>query len=220
MQAIQMSLMPEVLGRGQLHINTLRLENYANLPPQIVRITRDIEAHDRSASPDRNHQRGEDAKQRGLAAAIGSQQPEKFGVTNIKRHAVQSSAVAVMMNNILDRNHGGRDGDFGIRAGYSEWSFGGHSLFYDEKLSLGLRSDRFSCSVWNGFFKRYRNVPPHLNGENNRSREQQRSDCDVSDGGNHHRGLGLDGIADPSHASEKSHKTKAKLHDHQRDQSN
>src|SRR5579872_407356 len=116
MQAIKMSLMPKVLSGGQLHVDALRLENHANLSSQIIRVTSDIKTHNRSVPAYRNHQRGEDAKQRGLTAAVGSKQSEKFGVTNVEGCAVESCAVAITMHDILHRDDGRFGRGFGIRS--------------------------------------------------------------------------------------------------------
>src|SRR5579872_4790217 len=153
MQAIKMTLMPKVLSGGQLDVDTLCLENHANLSSQIIRVTSYIKTHNRSVSAYWNHQRGEDAKQRGLTAAVGSKQSEKFGVTNVEGCAIESSALAITMHDILHRDDGRFGRGFGIRTSDSQWSFGGHRLFYDEMLSCGSCSDGFSSLAWKPLLK-------------------------------------------------------------------
>ncbi len=123
MQAIKMSLMPKVFSGGQLNVDALRLEDHTNLAPQTVRVTSYIETHNRSVSAYRNHQGRENAKQRSLTAAVGSEQSEKFGVTNIERYTVQSGAIAITMHDILHRDDGRFDRDFSVRTSDSRWRF-------------------------------------------------------------------------------------------------
>jgi len=96
---------------------------YADLAAQIVGVAGDVESHNRGVPAYRNHQRGEDAKQRGLSTAIRSQQPEEFGGMNVEGNTVKSGAVAITMHDILHRNHSGGESKVGFSAGHSIWSF-------------------------------------------------------------------------------------------------
>src|SRR5271157_1784028 len=102
-----MSLMPEILGGGQLHVDALGLEDHTDLAAQTVGVAGNIESHDLGSSAYRNHQGGEDAKQRRLSTAIRSQQSEEFGLTHIEGDTVQRGAITITMHDILNRNNRG-----------------------------------------------------------------------------------------------------------------
>jgi hypothetical protein len=161
-----MSLMPEILGGGQFHVDALRLEDHTDLAAQTVGVAGNIKSHDFGSPAYRNHQGGEDAKQRRLSAAIRSQQSEEFGLTHIEGDTVQRGAITITMHDILNRNNSGPYSEFGLGAGHSKWSFRSHRPFYDEMLAGGLRSYRFSSSAGDSLLKRYRHLPPYLNREN------------------------------------------------------
>ena len=54
----------------------------------------------------RNHQGGKNPEERGLAAAVRTEQAEQLRRTHVERNAVQSGAVLVAMHQILDGNDG------------------------------------------------------------------------------------------------------------------
>ena len=83
-QSVKMSLMPKILVGGELQINALRLKDHADLPPQARRFLRRIVAHDRSAARAWKHQGGENPEERGLAAAVGTEQAEQLSLAHIK----------------------------------------------------------------------------------------------------------------------------------------
>ena len=141
--------MPQVLRRRKLYVDALGLEDHANLTAHIVRITGDVKSHDGSAPSDRNHQSGEDAKQRRFPAAIRPQQSEKFGAPNIEGHTVQSRAVTIPMHDIFYRNNNGLNREVVLGANHSKWKFGSHTLFYDETLSNGFHAAT-GLRVWPG----------------------------------------------------------------------
>jgi hypothetical protein len=95
-----MSLMPEILGGGQLYVDALGLEDHTDLAAQAVGVAGNIKSHDLGVSTNWNHQSGEDAKQRRLSAAIRSQQSEEFGLTHIEGDTVQRGAITIMMHDI------------------------------------------------------------------------------------------------------------------------
>lgn len=74
-----------------------------------------------------------------------------------------------------------------------------------------LRGYWSSFASSHGFFESYRNMPPHLDRQNNCGREQQRSDGDVSYSRDHHGQLGLNCIMAPCHPGKKCHEAEAKL---------
>src|SRR4051812_34943219 len=102
-----MSLMPEVLVRREFGIDALRLEYDADLPANRGWIMGGVPAHDQGVAGGRNHQSRQDAEQRGLAAAVGAEQPEQFRGANVERNAIKRGAVFVSVNQILYGNDGG-----------------------------------------------------------------------------------------------------------------
>ena len=83
-----MTLVAKVLGRGELQVNALGLKHHADFSPQLTWFLRGIVSQDERAPPNRNHQRGKNAKYRGLSAAVRPKQAEQFRRTNVKRHSV------------------------------------------------------------------------------------------------------------------------------------
>src|SRR5580692_10691250 len=120
MQAVEMSLMPEVLGCSEFYIDALRLEDHTDLAAQTVGVAGNIESHNLSAPANRDHQSREYAKQRGLSAAVRSQQPEEFRATHIEGNTIQSGSIAIPMHNIAHGNDRRFDSEIGLRAGDSE----------------------------------------------------------------------------------------------------
>src|SRR5580698_4148325 len=138
--------MPEVLSSGEFYVNTLRLKNHADLVAQTVGVAGNIESHNLGTPANRNHQSREYAKQCGFSAAIRPQQSEEFGPTHIEGDAIQRSSVTITMHDIAHGNNDWLDSEIGLRSVNCEWSFESHRLFYDETLSSGLSSYRFSSS--------------------------------------------------------------------------
>ncbi len=58
-------------------------------------------------------------------------------------------------------------------------------------------------------------VAPHLDGENDRGGQKQRSDGDVDYGRDDHGKFGLRGVSSPHDARDEGEKAKAELRDHQ-----
>src|SRR6266446_4035654 len=61
-QSIQMPLVAQVLGCGELDVDTLGLEDDSDVTSQIVWISGGIESQDEGATRNRDHQRGKNAK--------------------------------------------------------------------------------------------------------------------------------------------------------------
>src|SRR5580704_6062476 len=101
-----MSLMPEVLVRGELLVDALRLKDHSDLVPQSGWLLRGVATHNGGAAGGGKHQRGKDPEEGGLAAAVRAQQAKQFGGADVERNAVESGTVAVAMHQILDRNYG------------------------------------------------------------------------------------------------------------------
>src|ERR1700722_5393509 len=71
--------------------------------------------------------------------------------------------------------------------------------------------------TWSGnaLLESYRNMPPDLDGQHDRCREQQRSDRDMNYGRDHHGQLGLRGVSPPHDSGDEGKKSEAKLRHHQ-----
>src|SRR5580692_7462847 len=158
-----MSLMPEILSSREFNVDAWCLEDHSNVAAKTVRVTGDVEPHNLGAPANRNHESGKYAKQRGFSAAIRPQQSEEFGPTHIEGDAIQRSSVTITMHDIAHGNNDWLDSEIGLRSVNCEWSFESHRLFYDETLSSGLSSYRFSSSPRDSLFERRRHLPPHLN---------------------------------------------------------
>src|SRR5580700_10101914 len=108
-QTIEMSLMPEILVGGELEVDALGLKDHADLAAYAGRLLRGIATHDGGAAGGGEHQGGKNPEERGLAAAIRTKQAKQFGRTHGERNAVESSAVLVAMEHVLNGNYR-RDG--------------------------------------------------------------------------------------------------------------
>ena len=90
-------------------------------------------------------------------------------------------------------------------------------VFYDEsRAGRPLRRHRRAFMAVDALFKGHRNVPPNLNGQNDRRRQQKGTNCYVRYGRDHHRQLRLDSIVPPRYAREEREKAQAELGDQQR----
>ena len=105
-QAVKMSLMPQILGGRELDVDALGLEDDADLAAQAAGSCAASQPMIGGAAAAGNHQRGENAKQRGLAAAIGPEQAEQFCGAHVEGDAVQRGAVPIAMDQILYGNNG------------------------------------------------------------------------------------------------------------------
>ncbi len=128
-----MPLMPQVLVRGQLLVDTLRLKDDANLPAETGRILRCIATHHNGAPAGRDHQRRENPEKRRLPAAIGSDQTKLFRRTHVKRNSIQRSPVLVAVDQVLYGNNG--------RGGWLNFgsSFRERRYFRDQRKLRGLQ---------------------------------------------------------------------------------
>jgi len=114
-----MSLVPQILVGSKFGIDALCLEDYTDLAAQGSWILRRIATHHKGAAGGGNHEGGKNPKQRGLAAAIRTQQAEQFCGTHVERDAVERRAILVAMNEILYGNDGTGGGVVRIRNGIS-----------------------------------------------------------------------------------------------------
>ena len=104
-QAVKMALMAQVLSDRQLAIEAPGLKNDADAPPHFARLARHVEAENsRSPRSGREFSR-EDAKQRGLAAAVRPEQAEDLARENLEAHSVESRTIAEALPEVFDLDH-------------------------------------------------------------------------------------------------------------------
>src|SRR5882724_10973267 len=72
-QSVKMSLMPKVLVRRELRIDTLCLKHDADVPSQRGRFANHVQAGDLGSAGTRHHESREDPKQGSLAASVGAE---------------------------------------------------------------------------------------------------------------------------------------------------
>src|SRR5208283_2507082 len=106
MQTVQMPLVPKVLAGRKFGVHALSLENYPNAPAQSSGLTNSIEPGDDRGARSRNHERGKNAEERRLAAAVGAKQAEQFSAAHVKRNIVERGAIGVAVNDIPNLNDG------------------------------------------------------------------------------------------------------------------
>src|SRR4051812_27866666 len=99
-----MALMAQVLGCTELHVNTLRLKHHSDVATHRIGRRGDMCAHDLGIATTRQHQCGENAKQRSFAAAVGTKQSEYLCRTNIERDIVERKAVAITVSDSREMN--------------------------------------------------------------------------------------------------------------------
>src|SRR3954447_7212379 len=96
--------MVEVLGGGEFDVNALRLEHDSDVAAKLIWLCGSVVAKDHSAAPHGDHQGGENAKERGLAAAVGAEQSKEFRGPHLERHAIQRGTILIAMDNVFDRD--------------------------------------------------------------------------------------------------------------------
>ena len=135
--------MDEVLLCRELHVNAARLKHHANLAAHAIRVKRDVMAQDQRAAFARQHQGGEDAEERRLAAAIRAQQAEDLGAVHIKADAVQRHAIAILVVEAFNADHcrvGVCVGVTGVRGFNKRGGQSGPSSWGSEKNQAALFS--------------------------------------------------------------------------------
>src|SRR5579864_4432988 len=105
-QAVEVSLMPEVLVRGQLWVDALRLKYHANLATETGGILCRIASHDHGATCGRDHERRKNPEERSFAAAVRAEQTEQLCRADVEGNAIQRRSILVAMNQILHGNDG------------------------------------------------------------------------------------------------------------------
>src|SRR5919201_328890 len=99
--------MAQIFGGGELNVHTLRLKHDSDFPSQTVRIPGSIAAHNDGAAFRRQHQCGKYAKERGLAAAVGTKKAKQLGALHLEGNAVERNSFIVAMPDVID-DYGGR----------------------------------------------------------------------------------------------------------------
>ena len=130
-----MSLVLQVLGDGQLEVQAPGLKDDAGLLPCPVRFPGHIEALNPGHSASRHHQRRKDAEERGLAAAIGTQQAEDLRRLHGKAQVVERQAIAVVMGKAIEFDGHPLQGTAGPDVRCRMFAQGRHAL-----ISFRLRS--------------------------------------------------------------------------------
>ena len=105
-QAIEVSLMPQILVRGELRIDALSLEYDANVPAKGARLADGVKSRDRRCAGGRHHERGENPEQGSLAASVGAEQSKEFSGPNVERDAFEGRAILIAMDEISNGNDG------------------------------------------------------------------------------------------------------------------
>src|ERR1035437_7625260 len=103
-QPVEMSLMPEIFIGGELGVDALGLEDDADVAAQGAGLANGVQAGDHGAAGSRNHERGKNSEQSGLAAAVRTEKTEEFGGANVERDAVERDAILVAMHEIANGN--------------------------------------------------------------------------------------------------------------------
>src|SRR5215468_6383952 len=98
-----MALMPEILIRGQLFVDALRLKDDTDLAANSGRLLACIRAHNHSTARGGDHQGGENPEESRFPAAIRAQKTEQFGGLHIERNIVQRGSTVVAVDDVLDR---------------------------------------------------------------------------------------------------------------------
>src|SRR5271170_4451853 len=103
-----MSLVLQIFRDGEFEVDAARLEDDTELLAHSIRVARDVEALNASAPAGRRHQRGEDAKERGFAAAVRAEEAEDLTGAHLEAEAVEREALSVAMGQAVE--HDGREG--------------------------------------------------------------------------------------------------------------
>ena len=97
--------MHHVLAHRQLDVDARRLEDDADQTTNLLRLAYHVVATDRGAPAGRGEQGGEDPEQRGLAAAVRSEQAEDLAAPHAEREVDQRQRVAIAVTEALDREN-------------------------------------------------------------------------------------------------------------------
>src|SRR5689334_16117463 len=99
-------MMRQVFLRGELPIEARRLKDNADLLANLIARKRDVAAQ-HSNMPRRNgDERGKDAEEGRLAAAVGAKEAEDFGRVDDQRKVSQRGAIIVSMRKMRDFDDG------------------------------------------------------------------------------------------------------------------
>ena len=96
--------MLQVFGHRQLEVQAPGLKDDAGLLPRPVRFPGHIEPLDPGHPAARHHQGGKNAEERGLAAAVGTQQAENLRRLHGKAQVIERQAIAIVMRQPVQFN--------------------------------------------------------------------------------------------------------------------
>src|SRR5215469_9513779 len=100
-----MALATEVFFHSQRFIEALRLENYADVAAHLGGLALDVMAGEARGAFSAHHHGGKNPKERRLAAAIGTQEPEDLTRADGEIDVGQSDPAAVAVGQVLYFNH-------------------------------------------------------------------------------------------------------------------
>ena len=90
--------MLEVFQHGQFAVDARMLKHHAHLAANLDGVAREVAAEHPRASRLNRNQRREKSEQRGLAAAVGTQETEHLAARNREAYVAQRLALAVREN--------------------------------------------------------------------------------------------------------------------------
>jgi hypothetical protein len=112
-----MALVLQVFGDRQLQVEAARLKDDADLLAHLVRLARNIEALNGSATAGWGHQRRQDAEEGGFPAAIGAQQAEDLRSAKLEAEVIEGEALSIAVGQALEHDRGEHD-----RRSRGHWS--------------------------------------------------------------------------------------------------
>ncbi len=101
-QPVQVALRAQILFHGERLIQALRLEHHADAAAHCGGFARHIVPGDFGAALGGHHHGGENAEERGFAAAIRSQQAEDLALLHFEADIRERDAVSVAVGQVLN----------------------------------------------------------------------------------------------------------------------
>ena len=98
--------MPEIFIGGEFRVDALGLENDADVAAKCFGLANRVQASDHGTAGSRHHERGKNAEQSCLAAAVRAKETEEFGRADVERDAVERDAILVAMHQVANGNDG------------------------------------------------------------------------------------------------------------------
>jgi hypothetical protein len=105
-QPVEMPLMAEVLGDGQLFVQTRGLKHDADSPPHRMRLMGDAQALHFDLARLQRNERAQQAEEGRLAAPVGTEQAEDFAFGHAERNVIQRRSLAVFVRDAANIDGG------------------------------------------------------------------------------------------------------------------